>query len=101
MSARGALLVLLFTSTAAVGAIGADSATCTHSEALDMGAKLHQELDTSSPRWRAAKTEAEKQELFGAFEALMNASDAALRGDDSEACRQYREIAEDQGIDLD
>lgn len=66
-----------------------------------MGATLHQELDVSSPRWRAAKTETEKNALSSAFIALMDASDQALRGNDSEACRQYREIAAEQGISLD
>ncbi|MBI2254296.1 MAG: hypothetical protein HYU58_06745 [Proteobacteria bacterium] len=96
-----AFLALSLACASATDAAGASNAPCTHDEALEMGAKLHQELDTSSPRWRTAKTEAEKQALFEAFEALMKASDDVLRGDDSEACRQYREIAEEQGIELD
>jgi hypothetical protein len=99
-----ALMLISFFSAPSASAqetADADQSPCTHDEALEMGATLHQELDVSSPRWLAAKTEAEKNALSSAFIALMDASDQALRGNDGEACRQYRAIAAEQGIPLD
>lgn len=97
------LLMPFFTMPSASAQESADASppACTHDEALEMGTKLHQELDVSSPWWRAAKSEAEKKTLSDAFIALMDASDQALRGNDGEACRRYREIASEQGITLD
>jgi len=75
---------------------------CSHDEALEMGARLHRELDVSSDKFRSrSMSEAEKQAYRDAFFELMDASDLALRGKDAEACRRYREIAQRMKIDLD
>lgn len=96
--------VLLSVGMATSGLISPASASeaCSHEEALAMGAKLHDELDVNSERFRdASLSEAEKKAHMDAFIDLMGASDLALRGEDVEACQRYREIADRMDIDLD
>ncbi|WP_374375270.1 hypothetical protein [Dongia sp.] len=83
------------------GAASADE-SCSHEEALEMGAKLHEELDVSSERFRdRSLSKVEQKAYLDAFVDLMDASDLALRGKDAEACSRYREIAARMDIDLD
>lgn len=82
------------------GADETPSDSCTHDAVMAMGATLHDELDVGSPKWRSAKTDAEKAAANEALIALMEASDIALRGEDAQACRLYRQLADEQGIDL-
>lgn len=92
------IVVMLAT---AIAASASAEEVCSHDEALAMGATLHEELDVNSARFRdRSLTETEKKANMSAFIDLLDASDLALRGDDTEACRRYREIAERMDIEL-
>lgn len=86
-----------------IGCAQPSATPCSHDEVLRMGAILHEQLDLGSGRLTSYDSiDAAKDDGYIAtFEKLLDASDAALRGDDAVACRLYREIAADQEIDLD
>lgn len=93
--------IAMFSSSDGAEAETAESANCTHEEALTMGKILHDELDFGSKRWTdRSLSKTDKDELIEALVALMSASDFALRGEDGEACRRYRAIARSMDIEV-
>jgi hypothetical protein len=75
---------------------------CTHDEAIRMGAILHEKLDIASGKLASYDNieAADEDGYLDAFDKLLAASDAALRGDDETACRLYRALAAEEGISL-